>query len=409
MPERIIFRIVLLSLLLIIPVGIYVAPGTMATILTAFVAVAPIWLPIILTAILIPLWIHYVRSQYVASIPYTVLELKPGEDTPKTARAAELIFYSLYHRTEISRLMAIIAGQIRLPWSFEVAASGGVVRFYIRVPTAHRQAVESRFRAEYRDIDINEVRDYAREVGYNPFTMKLAAREYSLAKPDPYPIKTYDVYESTSAPDPLLKLLESLVTIGKGEYFYLSWIVRPHQQERRRLWEEPTDHLHDAARDVIASIVGPSGNLKAIPDSKQKLVAAIEAGLKKPSFDVGARAVYIANHHNWSDEHADMLDSLVEHFGEGELNGFTASDPVSRISWPLSDVFKAVPGLVGGYLLGLYRRRAFYAPPYYGTPFVLNTAELATIFHLPHIARASALGRARGTRLEPPDNLPVLA
>jgi hypothetical protein len=410
MPERIIFRIVAVSLLLLIPIGIYFVPELMAAIVAGFFAVAPIWLPVGLTAIFVPLWILYARSQYVASIPYTVLELKPGEETPRTARAAELIFYSLYHRTDISRLMAILVGQVRLPWSFEIAATEGTVRFFIRVPTAHRAAVESRFRAEYRDIDIDEVRDYAREKSWNPFSMRLAMREYSLTKPDPFPLKTYEARESKDGTkDPLHDLLEALVAVGMREQLFISWIARPHQQERRHLWEEPTDPLQSDARTAIESLVGHSGNLKTIPESKQKVVVAIEAGLKKPSFDVGARALYVADHGDWDSARAEGLDTLLDSFGDQELNSFSAIDPEVRIAWPLSDIMKGVPGLMGGYLLNLYRRRAFFAPPYYGKPFVLNTAELATVWHLPHIGRASALGRARGARLEPPDNLPLAA
>lgn len=382
----------------------------MATIVTGFFAVAPIWLPILLTALFVPLWIVYVRSQYVSSIPYVVLELKPGEGTPKTARAAELIFYSLYHRTDISRLMAILVGQVRLPWSFEISASAGTVRFFIRIPKAHRQAVESRFRAEYRDVDIDESRDYARENGFNAFTMRITAREYRLTKSDPFPLRTYEAYESGDKPvNPLADLLETLVAVGTGEHLYISWMVRPHQQERHRLWEAPTDPLQSDARSAIASLVGHAGNLKAIPESKQKVVVAIEAALKKPSFDVGLRALYMADRKHWSEAHAESLDTLFDRFNDNELNGIAPYDPEDQIAWPLSDIFKAVPALLGGYLLNLYRRRAYFAPPYYGKPFVLNTAELATVWHLPHIGRASALGRARGARLEPPENLPVVA
>jgi hypothetical protein len=223
-------------------------------------------------------------------------------------------------------------------------------------------------------------------------------------------LRTYETYESADKPaDPLNDFLENLVAVGKGEHLYVSWIVRPHQHERQRLWQEPTDPLQSDAREAIASLVGHAGNLKAIPESKQKVVTAIEAALKKPSFDVGLRTLYMADHKNWNDQRAEALDTLFDRFSDTELNGFAAIDPEQNIAWPLSDIFKAVPALVGGYFLNIYRRRAFFAPPYYGKPFVLNTAELATVWHLPHIARASALGRARGTRLEPPDNLPVVA
>ena len=90
------------------------------------------------------------------------------------------------------------------------------------------------------------------------------------------------------------------------------------------------------------------------------------------------------------------------------LNSFSAYDPRERVTWPLTDLFALMPGLEMEYYLKLFRRRAFFAPPYYGQSFVLNTEELATLYHMPKVGRASALSRSRaGSRLLPPDNLPV--
>lgn len=411
---RTVLRVVAVSLILLVPLGIYLAPALMAALVTGIATVAPLWLPLLLAAILAPLWLHYMRSQYVSGIRYTTLELKPGDDTPRTARAMEIVFYSLYHRVDISRMMAILTGQVRLPWSFEIMAHAGTVRFFIHVPTTHRAAIESRLRAEYRDVDIDEVRDYAREVGYDAWRMRLVTREYTLEKPDPYPLSTYEEYEAEAlkpgkgkALDPLLALLEELVSVGEGEYLYLSLMVRPHQRDRRHLWEAPTDTLHEDAHREIAKIVGSAGDPALIPESKRALVTAIEHALKKPSFDTGLRTLYMATREQWSDERAARLDTLFEGFSAPDRNSITSIDPRAQIGWPLVDIFTAAPPLLGSYLLNLYRRRAFFAPPYYGKPMVLNTAELATLFHLPLITRASALARSRGKRLEPPDNLPL--
>lgn len=407
--ERTILRILVVSLILIVPFLIWLAPGIVASVFGFIWFLAPIWLPVLLLVVLVPLWILYVRSQYVASIRYTVLELKPGDHTPKSARAMELVFYSLYHRTNISRVMAILVGQVRLPWSFEIVSHAGTVRFFMRIPTAHRQAIESRLRAEYRDIDIDEVRDYAREVAFNASSMKLEMREYTFTKPDPYPLKTYEEYEAMKHPtNPNKKLLEKLVSVGENEYFFISYLVRPHQRERKRIWENPTDTLHKDAAKEIERIVGSGGDIHDLPEAKKKLVKAIEDALKKPSFDCGVRAVYFANREAFDEKKVQLLESLFNDFEDTERNGLVAFNPETRFSWPLSDIARAIPGFASSHMFNLYRRRAFYAPPYYGDPVILNTAELATMFHLPYISRSSPLARGRGTRLEPPENLPVV-
>jgi hypothetical protein len=167
------------------------------------------------------------------------------------------------------------------------------------------------------------------------------------------------------------------------------------------------DFLHEDAQKEIVKLLGKQGDINAVPDTTRKTIAAIEAALKKPSFDCGVRMMYVAPREAYSEEFAEGIDQIFEGFNDAELNCFEAYDPKKKINWPLSDVFAAVPALWSEYFLQLYRRRAFFFPPYTGNMFVLNTEELATVFHLPHFARASALANIHGVRIEPPENLPL--
>lgn len=408
MRSRMFWRLVFVSVLLLVPLSIFIAPGAVAAVFSAVVFAAPVWVPFTLAMLLAPLWLTYVRSLYVFQVPYTTLELKPGENTPKSAQAMELVFYSLHHRANIPRARELLFGEIRLPWSFEIAATNGTVRFFMRIPKSHRRAVELRLSAEYRDLDIDEVRDHARLMRFDPVSMKLVAREYALAKPDPYPLKTYVAYESEAKPrDPFQEILERLVAFGKGEHCVISFIVRPHHRERKHIWSRVMDTLHTDAHEEIAKILGSERELEALPEGKQRLIREIETALKKPSFDCGIRAVYFAKHGTFNEERAGMLDTFLDPFADATLNAFEARNPKPRVGWPLSDLFAAVPWLADMYQHNLFRRRAYFAPPYRGEPFILNTAELATVYHLPHITRASPLSRGTGKRLEPPENLPL--
>ncbi|MES2135150.1 MAG: hypothetical protein V4449_02860 [Patescibacteria group bacterium] len=394
--------------LLAVPVLIYFAPVFIAGVYHVVIFFAPLWLPVGLFAIAWPLWLNVIRSRFVDSVSYVTLELKPGDETPPTAKAMELVFYSLYHRTEISRIDAFLHGKIRTSWSFEVYAHNGRVRFFAHVPVSYRVALESRIRAEYHDIDINVVRDYSRELHFDPLSMRLMAREYTLAKPDPYPLKTYEVYESLSEKrDVFGEIVESLAGMSAQEHVFLSIIMRPHQRERENLFDNPRDSLHESAHVEIKKLVGSKGEMDKLPLSTKTIVSAIESALNKPSFDCGIRAFYIADREHFDESYEEKLTHLLDPLNDIELNGFVAYDPNHRPGFVLSEIFSAVPVLVSAHLLNLYRRRAFFAPPYYGKAFVLNTEELATLFHLPHASRGSALARMKGLTLEPPENLPV--
>lgn len=407
MDFRVPWRVLLLSILLLIPLGVYFVPNATAAFFGFWWFLAPLWLPLVLLAVFIPLWLTYVRSQYLASVPYVLLELKPGDHTPKTARAMELFFYSLHQRITFTRVEELLGGFMRLPWSFEIAAINGAVRFFIYIPKSHRASFEVRLRSEYKDLDIDEPRDYARDFAFDPLSMKLALREYGLEKPDPYPIQTYETYESKKVTTPFATLLERMVALPENQKLFISLMIRPHQRERKRFWEREEDSLHQDATAEIGKIIGSFGDPRQLPKPEQDIIAAIESALKRPSFDCGLRALYITDRGSYDGLTEESLDSFFEMFRDASLNAFTPYDPRTRITWPLSDVFSALPWLYEMYALSLYRRRVFFTPPYYGKPFVLNTAELATVFHLPYITRSSALSRGRGSRLEAPDNIPL--
>ncbi len=400
-------RIGIPALLVGILLTIYFAPEAAAFVYETIAFFAPIWLPLLLAYLAWPLWLTFVRSRYVSQVPYTTIELKPGSETPKTARPMELVFYSLYHRSEVTK-RDFLLGRVRLPWSFEIYAHAGGVRFFVHLPSEHRTAVEGRIRSEYHDIEMDEVRDYSREIPFHASHMRVAIREYALTKADPYPLKTYESREAErEQKDPFVDMLEELAMVGKEEHVLISYIVRSHQRERRSYFEDPRDSLHDDAYHVIADIVGIKGDVHTIPPPQQAVVVAIENSLKKPSFDCGIRALYVAEKKAFDWSYEQKLDALFSRFNDETLNSFTAYDPAERTGLLASEMFAVSGRVKAAHFMRLFRRRAFFAPPYEGKPFVLNTEELATVFHMPHSGRGSVLAHRASVKLEPPENLPV--
>ena len=54
--------------------------------------------------------------------------------------------------------------------------------------------MESQLYAQYPEIEVHEVPDYAQFVDFDPGTKSMWGNEFVLTKGDPYPIKTYIDY-----------------------------------------------------------------------------------------------------------------------------------------------------------------------------------------------------------------------
>lgn len=392
------------ALLIAILLLIYFSPTTAAFLYEAVAFLSPVWLPLLLIYLAWPLWLTFARSRYAASVPYETIELIPGPETPRTAHAMELVLYSLYHRSPVSK-RDFLMGRVRMPWSFEIYGHAGKLRFFVYLPEGYREAVEARLRGEYSDLEIEHVQDYAREIPFDA-SMRAAGNEFALSKPDPYPIKTYLRWESEKK-DPYGELLDELGRVGEREHILLSFIVRPHQREYTSYFKEPKDTLHEDAYAVIQGILGAQGNIHAVVPAKQNIVAAIESALKKPSFDCGIRALYLADPGAFNEEFAHSLPFLFERFNDADLNSFSPYDSSERANVLAREILKLSPQAEAAHLVRLFRRRAFFAPPYIGKAFILNTEELATLFHLPRPGKGSAVAHPAGIALEAPANLPI--
>lgn len=180
---------------------------------------------------------------------------------------------------------------------------------------------------------------------------------------------------------------------------------------------------------------------------KQK-VEAIFNNLSKPGFEVMIRVAYIANKENFDSKNIDAATGCMRQFGHGNFNGFKPENTTS-FDYPWQDrTGKKLIGKKDEAVAKIQKRKGFYKAHsnedwYNGVPerffhdlkeafnirffsidpkkafskpptkedptrFILNTEELATVFHLPgQTASTPSLKRISSTKAEPPVNLPL--
>jgi len=425
---------------------------TLYALLTLSINTAPFWLVFPLFFIAIEVWTHYKRAEYFASLKYVLLEIRVPKEAPKSPLAMEVVLNALHQTVgESTWYDRIFKGKVRAYFSLEIVSIEGQVRFFIRTRDSLRKFVETQIYSQYPDAEIFEAEDYTEKVPYiqEGAEWDLFGTELILIKPNPYPIKTYVDYNLDKDPkeelkiDPITPVIEFLGDLRRGEQAWIQILVRANKGikdptsywSKRIPWQEESKELVTKIYTEAKERSGPPPSLEEgqtqdfrfsmLTPGEQDVVKAIERNVAKLGFDCGMRALYIAKKENYDPSNVAGLFGTVKQYNSNNLNGFkpriyTDIDypwqkyitiPPESISrwgvWPVSFSGKRVAYMKWG-VFDAYRRRAWFFPPYERKPFVLNSEELATIYHFPgEVSGTPTFERIVSKKSEPPANLPL--
>lgn len=270
--------------------------------------------------------------------------------------------------------------------------------------------------------------------------------------------------------DPLVPLVQTLGSLGVGEQAWIqivvqgSWAHFPNP-DLKKAGEKPFVSWQDVGRYWIDSVVlkpwkgfivkpvvgqeekkDEAGKItqkeikavdgvqdtgeKNVPEREKPRLEAAERKLIKPGYDTGIRIVYIAKKESFKGGKLGEIKSAFKQFSAPNLNsfdGYTGTD--DGFDFPWQDYKDMKKKLNREKMFKRYVKREYFYPKEMGaavyikkisdTPLVsgtlaspatsvLNTEELATIFHFPGtVAQSSGLGRIEAQKAEPPANLPI--
>lgn len=397
----------------------------------------PIWLPICFLTMAWNAWVGYIHARYWQSMGTVVLEIKLPKEIFKSPAAMELVL-SAMHQTadEGNWYQKYWLGQTRSWFSLELVSQGGQIRFFIWMRKKYKNSLEGHLYSQFPGIEVYEVEDYAKEVYFDPAKHKFFGVEWKLDKPDPFPIKTYVDYGLDKDPkeefkvDPMSTSLEFLSTVTKGHNVWIQIIIRAHKKEQKKAlswakkweklaWYEEVDNWKDEAKSEIAKILESmkakkeEGGFPRIPTKGEaETIAAIERSVSKLPYDVGIRSLYFADADIYNAMYVSGIFGYFKQYASADLNGFKASGWYASFSNPVMDWWKNKTNFPN-MLLEEYKLRNFFFSPhmgswYYSKPFVLNSEELATIYHFPgSTAAAPTFERVPSKKSEAPSNLPI--
>ncbi|MFA5109752.1 MAG: type IV secretory system conjugative DNA transfer family protein [Patescibacteria group bacterium] len=268
-------------------------------------------------------------------------------------------------------------------FSLEIVASHNRIAFYVVAPRRDSRYLEQQIHAHYPEAVIEEVEDY------NAFSLKgqIAAAYLKTTKSFIFPLKTYQKMEV----DPLNSLINILSKLDKDESLMIQYTVRSargswHAKVRRvvtKIQQKNSVKAGLQADSLLGIISGFAGDLlpdsrkdknnpnnQNIPNTSKKLSAVEEEMLKaieeknlKAGLDVNLRLVACAK----TKERANVyLENIASAFTE--YNNFSYGNVFSRVR--KDNQLR----IIKDFIYRHFRESA---------SFLLNSEELASIFHFP--------------------------
>lgn len=396
-------------------------------------------------------WLEYIRNRFDSRIEKVLLALDIPKGNEQSPKAVEHIFSHLYGILDKgTKQERYYYGYTQYTFSLELVSIGGYIQFLIRTPVKFRDLVEAAVYAQYPDAEITEVEDY---VDMAPRPEELPHPEYDIwgtemqfAKKDMYPIRTYPAFEhplSQKFLDPMASLLEMLSRMGPDEQIWMQIIIEsiPDNWKEKGMREIyrligkkmagkkgfgdylyfPRQLVHGLSESLTASVIAPTEmlspetqkeNLRDIGTSKmlhlsppeRSIVESIGFKISKLGFRCKFRIIYVAKRDIFrKDKGVKSVIGAVSQFNTQDLNSLRINKQTKTTTYYMFINARRLARQKR--ILRNYRMRSLKRGR---KKFILNTEELATLWHFPVLeVRAPMVQKTQAKKSEPPSYLPV--
>ena len=285
-------------------------------------------------------------------------------------------------------------------FAFEIVGSQGFIYYYAAVPIALVEVVKQAINSAYPTARLEEVAEHNIFSPVGRISGTLGG-ELTLKEHYAYPIATYTDLKR----DPMQALLNSLSTLGKEDGAGIQILMRPANPSWRKAANDLADKkrkgndkgfaLSGIAKDVATAFVKPpeGGSDKdpkkpELSNMQQSTLDAIDEKTRHPGFEVVIRVVVSSN---ISQRAQAILANVVASFNLYDSpgkNGFKYT--------PAKDI----DALATAYIMRFFPQRH--------NKNILNSIELATLFHFPdeRSIPTSQLTRQDSKQVDGPRNIP---
>jgi len=411
-----------------------------------------LFLPFLLGKPLLYLWLWWRFELFINQQKFILLEVKLPEESIKPIRAMEQVMDGIQQGfwDPPNFWEKWWDGKISIGFQLEIVSIGGEIHFYIRCPDYRRDIVEANIYSQYPEAEITLAEDYAKNIPHNipNKDWDMWASDYKLDKPSPYPIKTYLEFETEAEKeeekrvDPLAALLETFAKIKSGEQLWIQIQASSIGQEdaepflkegkairdkiaKRPEVAKPKPMIQEAAEILISGppseekkekpmeLIAPE--LRLTPGEKE-IIAGVERKISKPLFTCSIRFIFLGKREVWFKSN---LRLAIAYFGNYVTENMNALFPLGKT---ITKVYSRPPFSIFDRRRRYLRKRKMFRlylerfPPcfprkgnYKTGTFILNTEELASLFHFPsrRVAPAPGVSRVEAKKAGSPTGLPT--
>ena len=318
---------------------------------------------------MVPLLIH---------LPPTTDDIEGGgrdkRDIANEAISKAQVMYSILASTATSGFKTDIYGQRH--FSFEIMAANGLIRYYAVVPHELVETVKQAIQSAYPTARVSEA-DEDNIFKGGGGASAITGAELTLNKECYLPIATY---EDTKR-DAQMALLNAMSNVKEGEGASVQILFRPAQKnwtDKAKQYVEATQKgektktvgagIGAIAADLIRAPFEVPGEhekteQKIVTNIKQSELDAIVNKMKYPGFETLIRIVASSASYSRSEAIMSGIAASFSQFNSAEFNGFKIN------------TMKEPKKLVVDYTFRFF--------PLKLKSSILNSVELASIFHLP--------------------------
>ncbi|MEK7584585.1 MAG: hypothetical protein AAB490_05045 [Patescibacteria group bacterium] len=379
------------------------------------------------------------QGKYLGQFEKILLAIDIPKDSEQTPKAMEQVFATLSGaHSPHTKYEQYIKGHTQLSFSFEIISIDGYLQFLIRTPKVFRDLVEGAIYAHYPDAEITEVEDYTKDIPkfFPNDQYNVWGSELQLSDNEALPIRTYESFEdklTQEFKDPLSGLLETMSRIQKGEQVWFQVIIRPIENTEwvkkhinfalkkagKKVASEKSGSWTSSTLSMLSNLLNWFPWLQTQPSDKREnqfdfrimnltpgersSIEAIERKASKIGFRSKVRLVYVAPHELYNSRRVvSSVFGAIKQLGDLTSNSLK---PNKRTKTQAA-YFNARRRVEARRrrIISNYKARSWYSGSKF---FVLNTEELATIYHFPSITITTPyLKRTEAKKSDGPAHLP---